>query len=163
MRELDDGLHSGNAVSALLEDGMQGHHVVHIGIQDYVNSAEYAQIARNAGVNYITASAVFNDGIERVMKDAFEHLRDLDAIYFNLDLDVLDRAFAPAAPGSKPGGLMAWQLRRISYLCGSHYNCKVMDIVELDPERDVSEITAFAAAACFLSFASGTIERREHK
>jgi arginase family enzyme len=34
-----------------------------------------------------------------------------------------------------------------------------MDLVEIDPTRDSNDITAMAAAACLLSFASGLLER----
>lgn len=163
LRNLDDGLHNGNPVSALLNDGMIGSHIVQIGIQSFANSGEYAARAASEGINYVPIERVYEDGIERTMRDAFEHLRDLDAIYFDLDIDVLDRAFAPATPGSRPGGLMPWQLRQIAFICGSHYNIGVMDVVEIDPEKDVADVTLLAAASFILSFASGTLERREKK
>jgi len=163
LRELEGGLHNGNPVRALLSDGMVGPHIVQIGVQSFANSGEYAAVAREHGINYVPVEQVYEDGIERTMRTAFEHLRDLDAIYFDLDIDVLDRAFAPATPGSRPGGLMPWQLRQMAYMCGSHYNIAVMDIVEIDPERDVADVTTLCAAACILSFASGILERREKK
>ncbi len=163
LRHLDDGLHNGNPVSALLADGMLGSHIVQIGIQSFANSGEYAAKAASERITYVPVEQVYEDGIERTMRDAFEHLRDLDGIYFNLDVDVLDRAFSPATPGSRPGGLMPWQVRQMAYLCGSHYNIGAMDIVEIDPEKDVADVTLLAAASFVLSFASGTLERREKK
>jgi formiminoglutamase len=163
LRTLEGGLHNGNPVSALLEDGMIGSHIVQIGIQSFANSGEYAAKASSEGINYVAVEQVYEDGIERTMRDAFEHLRDLDGIYLNLDIDVLDRAFAPATPGSRPGGLMPWQIRQMCFICGSHYNIGAMDVVEIDPEKDVADVTTLAAASFILSFASGTLERREKK
>jgi formiminoglutamase len=163
LRDTVGGLHNGNPVRALLNDGLVGQHIVQIGIQSFANSGEYAAIAREHGIHYVSVEQVFEDGIERTMRKAFEQLRDLDAIYFDLDIDVLDRSYAPATPGSRPGGLMPWQLRQIAYICGSHYNIAAMDVVEIDPERDVADVTALSAAACILSFASGILERREKK
>jgi formiminoglutamase len=163
LRDLDDGLHNGNPVRALLRDGMIGAHIVQIGIQSFANSGEYAALAVQEGITYVPVEQIWEDGIERVMRTSFEHLRDLDAIYFDLDIDVLDRAYAPATPGSRPGGLQPWQVRQMAYIAGSHYNISAMDITEIDPEKDVADATVMAAAACVLSFASGTLERREKK
>ena len=58
-----------------------------------------------------------------------------DAIYVDLDMDVLDRAVAPACPGSRPGGLQPWMLRRAAHLCGAHPSVRILDIVEIDPTK----------------------------
>jgi arginase family enzyme len=38
---------------------------------------------------------------------------------------------------------------------------RVLDLVEIDPTRDIADITVLAAAACLLSFASGLLGRRQ--
>ena len=80
-------------------------------------------------------------------------------MYIDLDLDVLDRAYAPATPGSRPGGLCPAEVRRAARMCGARACVRAMDIVELDPEKDVQDATSLAAAACLLEFASGVLER----
>jgi agmatinase len=65
--------------------------------------------------------------------------------YLSFDIDALDPAFAPGTGTPELGGLASWQmqaiLRRLAGLafCG-------MDVVEVAPAYDVSEITALAAA-----------------
>ena len=83
----------------------------------------------------------------------------MDAIYVDLDLDVLDRAFAPATPGSRPGGLNPWELRHAAHLCGRHPKVRILDLVEIDPPNDIADMTSLAAAACLLSFTSGVLRR----
>ena len=58
---------------------------------------------------------------------------------------------------------MPWQVRQIAYQCGMHYNVAAMDLVEMDPTKDINETTALMAAACLLSFAAGTFDRRIEK
>jgi formiminoglutamase len=162
LRDLSDGLNNGNPIRALLEDGMPGANIVQIGLQAFANSQTYAEVARSAGMHFITAGQVRRQhgGLENAVAEALERLEDLaDAIYVNLDIDVLDRAFAPAAPGSRPGGFAPWELRRAARRCGQHPKVRVMDIVELDPERDVADVTVLAAASCLLAFASGVLSR----
>lgn len=160
LRDLDKGLTNGNPVRALLSDGMPGSHIVQIGIQSYANSKAYYAIAKEAGIQVISADQVFAAGIETVVSEALQRISSyVECIYVDLDLDVLDRSFAPATPGSRPGGLAPWQIRRAARICGLHPKVRGMDLVEIDPERDIADTTCLAAAACLLSFASGLHER----
>lgn len=84
---------------------------------------------------------------------------DLARAVVDIDVDVLDRTFAPATPGSRPGGLAPWQLRAAAPLCARHPKVRAADLVETDPEEDISDRTTLAAAATLLSFAAGVLER----
>lgn len=160
LRTLDGGLRNGNPVRALLEDGLPGRNIVQIGIQSFANSPAYFQVAEEAGIRVIPVEQVAAAGIESVVEDALRELAGkVEAIYLDLDLDVMDRAFAPATAGSRPGGLTPLDIRRAAYLCGAHPKVRVMDLVEMDPTRDSHDMTALAAAACLLSFASGVLQR----
>jgi formiminoglutamase len=159
-RELDAGLTNGNPVRALLEDGLPGENVTQIGIQEFANSRKYLRDAVDAGITWVPVDEVGAIGIAQVVQ---EHLEDLgervDAIYVDLDLDVLDRAFAPACPGSRPGGLQSREVMRAVRHFGHHPSVRAIDLVEVDPERDVADITVLTAAACLLVFAAGMADR----
>lgn len=160
LRDLEGGLTNGNPVRALLEDGLPGLNVVQAGIQPFANSAPYAAVAQDAGITVVTADQVRQEGVEPVISRALEHLDRLaQAIYVDLDLDVLDRSFAPACPGSRPGGLAPWQIQQAARLCGRHPKVRALDLVEVDPTRDVAEATVLAAASCLLAFAGGLAGR----
>ena len=154
LRDLDRGLTNGNPIRALLRDGLSGARIVQIGIQSFANSQAYAAVAAQAGITVITADQVHSAGIDSVVQRALQ-LLPAAPIYVDFDLDVLDRAFAPATPGSRPGGIAPWQLRRAARLCGEDRRVRAVDFVEMDPEKDISGITALAAASCLLSFATG--------
>jgi formiminoglutamase len=157
---MDNGLTNGNPIRALLADGFPGGQIVQVGIQSFANSRAYADVARQAGITFITLEQVRLRGIENVTAEALTQLSNsADFIYVDFDLDVLDRAFAPAASGSRPGGLAPWELRRAARICGLHPRVRAIDLVEIDPTRDVADATALAAAACFLSFTSGLHQR----
>jgi formiminoglutamase len=160
LRDLEGGLTNGNPVRALLRDGLPGSHIVQIGVQSFANSGAYAMVARKAGIRVISARAALQRGIGYVMEEALLHLeRETDRIYVDLDLDVLDRTYAPATPGSRPGGLTPHQLRHAARLCGEHAKIRVLDLVEIDPTRDIAEATVLTAAVCFLEFAVGLLRR----
>ncbi len=160
LRTLEGGLRNGNPVRALLADGLPGENIVQVGIQSFANSAAYFRVAEDAGITVIPVEQVAERGMETVVERVLRELsHKVDAIYVDLDLDVMDRAFAPATAGARPGGLTPLDIRRAAYLFGAHSKVRVMDLVEIDPTRDSNDITALAAAACLLSFASGLLER----
>lgn len=160
LRDLNAGLTNGNPVRALLADGLPGSQIVQIGIQPFANSRQYFDVAREAGIKVISTAEVRAMGIETAVSEALDRLdQEVDAIYVDLDLDVLDRAFAPATPGSRPGGLTPAEMRAAVRLCGAHPKVHVLDLVEIDPTKDVADATVFAAGLALLSFASGLLGR----
>lgn len=163
LRGTNKGLSNGNPVRALLDDGLRGANIIQIGIQSFSNSRHYANVARDAGITIITMDEVRARGLERIVRESLEQLAlRAQNIYVDLDVDVLDRSFAPATPGSRPGGLLPFELRRAAWLCGQHRKVRVMDLVEIDPTQDIADATVMTAAACLLSFASGLLQRIEH-
>ncbi len=64
--------------------------------------------------------------------------------YVSLDLDVLDPAFAPGVSHHEPGGLSTRDVLRL--LQGLQAPIVGADLVELNPERDLVDMTAMVAA-----------------
>jgi formiminoglutamase len=160
LRDQSNGLTNGNPVRALLADGLPGRNIVQIGIQPFANSQEYAQVATDAGITVVTMSQIRAHGVERLLTESLEDLSErVKYIYVDLDMDSLDRIFAPATPGSRPGGLTPYELRRVAWLCGAHPLVRAIDLVEVDPAQDVADATVMATASCLLSFASGLLAR----
>jgi formiminoglutamase len=160
LRDLSNGLTNGNPVRALLADGLLGENVVQIGIQSFANSQAYAEVANDAGITVVTMSQIRAHGVERLLTESLDALSErVEHIYVDLDIDSLDRVFAPATPGSRPGGLTPYELRRVAWLCGAHPLVRAIDLVEVDPTQDVADVTVMATASCLLSFASGLLAR----
>lgn len=156
LRTLENGLTNGNPIRALLADGMPGKNIVQIGIQAFANSAAYYQVAKDNGITVVSMETVHAKGLIEVLKPEVERLADqVDAIYFDLDLDVMDRLFAKGTPGSRPGGLTPHQVVLAARYMGSHHKVKAMDLVELDPDLDEGGATALTAGMALLTFVSG--------
>ncbi len=67
------------------------------------------------------------------------------AAYLSFDIDSLDPAFAPGTGTPEIGGLASWQAQAILRRLGG-LDFRGMDLVEVAPAYDVSEITALAGA-----------------
>jgi agmatinase len=116
---------------------------VQIGIRSPVQK-EVWEWTLNKGVTILTAQEVHEIGVPAVA----QRIRDIAGAaqaYLSFDIDALDPAFAPGTGTPEIGGLFSWQaqaiLRRLRGL-----SWVGMDVVEVAPAYDVSEITALAAA-----------------
>ncbi len=77
-------------------------------------------------------------------------------LYLSIDLDVLDPAFAPGVSHHEPGGMSTRQL--IDIIQGLQVPLAGADIVEFNPRRDLSEITAMAAVKILKEVAARMLE-----
>jgi agmatinase len=108
-------------------------------------------IARNVhdwtigkGVTVIRAEEVHEAGPAAVAERIRTVTRD-HPCYLSFDVDALDPAFAPGTGTPEIGGLATWQAQAIlRNLRG--LNFAGMDVVEVAPAYDLSEITALAGA-----------------
>ena len=99
-------------------------------------------------------------GLGPVVGAALEGLgHQCEWIYVDFDIDVLDRAHAPACPGSQPGGMWPRQLATAAWLCGQHPKVRAADFVEVDASADVNDLTLMNMAYVFMSFATGVAAR----
>jgi formiminoglutamase len=154
-----DGMTNGSPVRVLLDEGVKGNKIWQIGIQDFANSRTHTELADSAGITITPAQELLARDMKEVISEALEDLSDTDGIYVDIDLDVLERALAPGAPAAQPGGLTPEDLAEAAFVCGTHPNVKALDIVEVDPERDVGGTTVRAAALILLSYLAGVASR----
>lgn len=161
VRTTEHGLSNGSPIRLLVEAGLPGDHVVQVGIHSFANSRTYREWTDDAGIRVATMDMVDDHGIDRVISDALEYLSaTCDAVHVDFDIDVLDRAYAPACPGARPGGMTPRQLATAARICGRHPGVVSADFVEVDATRDLHGTTVMGLATTFLAFASGVRQRQ---
>jgi len=82
-----------------------------------------------------------------------------DAIYVTVDIDVLEVGYAPGTAAATPDGLSPVDLFEAMFLLGQDPRVAAIDFVELDPNRDVAEITTRTFGSAILSFLAGLFLR----
>ena len=146
MRSLDQGLSNGNPVRALMEDGLRGRNIAQIGLASFANTEAMHRDALAAGNMVVSIEQVRRDGIRDSVSRAISHVAHCEVVVVDCDIDVIDRAQMPAAPGARPGGLHVadffWAVRRLA----SHHKVRVIDLTEWDPPLDSTDLSALTAA-----------------
>ena len=160
VRITDDGPTNGSPIRGLIEDGLPDGRVVQVGIHSFANSAEYRTYCDDHGIEVVTMATVDEVGAAWVVTSALNDLaRRCEWIYVDVDMDVLDLAFAPGCPGARPGGMTPRQLAAAVRAAGAHPGVRAVDFVEVDPVRDPSGMTVLNMAQAVLAFASGLVAR----
>ena len=161
VRTLVDGPRNGTPIRGLIdEDGLPAANVVQLGIGWFTNSSPYARWCAERGIHSVTADELHRRGVDVCVPEALDRLSDLDAIYVDGDIDVVDVAFAPACPGARPGGISAHDLLTAARLIGAHPKVAAFDLVEVDAAADHDGRTVMLTAMALLAFAAGVALRR---
>lgn len=159
--DLRDGISNGSPVRRLIEAGLDPTRIVQIGIADFANSAVYAARARELGITVVHRDALHGRAPTAVMAEALAIAGAAGGpVHLDVDVDVCDRAIAPACPASVPGGISAWELRAFVRSATADARVRSADIVEIDATTDAADQrTVRLAALCVLEALAGVAGR----
>jgi arginase len=129
--EFQGNRHSHASPFARIMEDKLAKRLIQVGIRT-MNPAQKKQAAR-FGVE------VFEIGHKR----ALEEVKTWCPVYVSFDMDVLDPAFAPGVSHREPGGMSVREV--LDHLHSITATIVGADIVEYNPSRDVSELTATVA------------------
>jgi formiminoglutamase len=159
MRETSDGPMNGNPVRCLIEDGLPGRNICQIGLAPYANTREMHRDAAAAGAATWTLAQCLGQGIEAVLDQALARLSDVEALIVDFDIDVIDRAQMPGAPGARPGGMPVSMFFAAARRLAAESRVRLVDLTEFDPSLDVSDIGALTAARWICEILAGHAAR----
>jgi formiminoglutamase len=160
--DLRDGRSNGSPVRQLLEEGLDGHHVVQVGLADFSNSTAYAQRAHDAGITVISRDVLRHETIE----EAATHAMVVAGaggrpVYVDIDMDAADRSVVPGCPAAAPGGLSADEMRRFVRAVTHGAQVRAIDITEIDVQLDSEDQRTVRLAALLVLEALVGLHRRQ--
>jgi len=159
----DIGLKAG-LFRAIVEGGIgvAGRNVVELGIHGFMNASYYHRWAQDQGMTVMSGRDVHKRGMEACITEALEIAGDgADLIYVSVDIDCLAFPWAIGTSAYSPEGLSGWDVLEAMFLCGQHPKVAGLDVVEIDPSRDVRDLTARSGCSTILTFLAG-LQRRLH-
>ena len=119
-------------------------HLALVGIRSY-EAGELEFLRENPAITVIGARQLFREGLSCILERIFNAMEGVPAIYLTLDIDVLDPAFAPGTGTPECGGLSTREVIELIREIVSRLPVKAVDIVEVSPPMDHSDITSWAA------------------
>jgi agmatinase len=128
---------------AIEENLLDEAHILQVGLRGQLYSEDDMSYLLEHNIKFITAEEFHEHGMELVRQKlkGFEDRK----VYFTLDIDVVDPAFAPGTGTPQVGGFSSDQiLRLVRVLKG--LNLVGCDLVEVSPQYDSAEITSLLAA-----------------
>ncbi len=118
-----------------------------IGIQPLGNTQALFETALQLGVETVTASDIYQQGIGQALATVDYLISKCEVIYLTLCMDVFGSAFAPGVSAPQPLGMMPWQVQAIVAHVRTSGKLIGFDVAELSPPFDRDSHTAMLAAA----------------
>lgn len=155
-------LSHGTPMRRLIQSGaVAGRNFVQVGLRGYWPPAETLAWMREQEMRWHLMTEIESRGAEAVVLDAIaEALDGPDVVYLSVDIDVIDPGMAPGTGTPEPGGMLTRELLRAIRQVVGAVDLVGMDVVEVAPAYDVSDVTAAAAHRCVLEAISALAGRR---
>jgi agmatinase len=106
---------------------------------------ERSYLADHPDVRVHTARDICAHGVGRTADEVCRQLAGAASVYITIDIDVLDPAFAPGTGTPEAGGLSTRDLLELLRPVFRDLSVRALDLVEVSPPLDPSDITSFAA------------------
>jgi arginase family enzyme len=122
---------------ALIESGFPVKNILLVGNRN--SDIAEIEFLREKGIRTISINQITED-IEEMCEIIME-FSDKKELYLSLDIDVVDPAYAMGTGYKEPGGLTSREFIYIVQRLNKIKNLRAVDLVEINPEKDVSNMT----------------------
>jgi len=131
-------------VGKLVEEGLlKTDNIVIVGLSN-IMPQERKFLEKNKIDSFLMKDIFGN--IENICDGVMELVNHFDGLYLSIDIDVLDPAFAPGTGTISPGGMTSRELIYFVQRLKKLKNLRMVDIVEVNPDKDVNDMTSILAA-----------------
>ena len=152
----------GQPMRRLIESGaLRGDRFLQVGLRGYWPGPETLDWMAAQGMRSYEMSEIGVRGLDACLAEASAIATDdCDGVFLSVDIDVCDPGHAPGTGTPEPGGLTARQL--LDAVRGLAYSLPIVgvDIVEVSPPYDSSDITAALANRVALEVLSAIARKR---
>ncbi|HUC15683.1 MAG TPA: agmatinase [Acidimicrobiales bacterium] len=153
----------GTPMRRLIESGaVRGDRFFQIGLRGYWPPEDVLDWMAGQNMRSYEMTEVVERGLNTCLDEVFGLALDgCDAVFLSVDIDVVDPGSAPGTGTPEPGGLSARELLGAVRRIAGELPVGGMDVVEVSPPYDHSEITAYLANRVVLEALSGIAWRRK--
>ncbi len=125
-------------IRALIDDGFNPKNIMLIGLRNV--ESEEKEFLKEKKVNCFLMKELASD-FKEVVDIITEKARKFDSLYLSIDIDIIDPNIAPGTGYAEPGGLSSSQFIYLIQKLSSLKNLKAIDLVEINPDKDINNLT----------------------
>jgi len=131
-------------VRKLIDDELlEKENVILAGLRSF--SENEIRFLKDNKIKFFSMKDIFND-LQSVCDDIMEICIGFDGLYLSIDIDVVDPAYAPGTGYPEVGGLSSRELIYFIQRLKLLKNLKFIDIVEINPDKDINNMTIMLGA-----------------
>ena len=152
----------GQPMRRLIESGaVRGDRFLQIGLRGYWPGPEVLSWMADRAMRSFEMTEIVARGLDECLSEAFTIATDsCDGVFLSVDVDVVDPGMAPGTGTPEPGGLTGRQLLDAVRRCCYELPVVGVDVVEVAPPYDVSDVTAYLGNRVVLEALSAIARRR---
>lgn len=157
-KDMDERMHTTPWFHATNIPNAPAANLVQVGIGGWQVPRPGVKVARERGTTILTIGDVEDMGIEKAAEIALEVAwKGAKAVYLSFDIDSVDCGFVPGTGWPEPGGFLPREALKFLKLVAKEGIC-AMEVVEVSPPYDISDITALLAARAALDVLATMVE-----
>ena len=146
----------------ILSGAVRGDRFLQIGLRGYWPDPPILEWMADQRMRWFEMTEVVQRGLDDCLDEALDVADDdCDGVFLSVDVDVVDPGMAPGTGTPESGGLTSRQLLDAVRRIGTESNLLGMDVVEVAPPYDTSDVTALLANRVVLETLSGVTVRRK--
>lgn len=147
----------GTPMRRLIESGaVRGDRFLQIGLRGYWPDPQTLSWMAAQGMRSFEMTEITRRGLDDCLDEGFAIALDgCDTVFLSVDIDVVDPGMAPGTGTPEPGGLTSRALLDAVRRVGCELPLAGVDVVEVSPPYDHSEVTAYLANRVVLETLSG--------
>ena len=152
----------GTPMRRLIDSGaVRGDRFLQLGLRGYWPDQATLDWMRDQGMRSYEMTEIHHRGLDVVLNESFATLTDgCDGVFLSVDIDVVDPGMAPGTGTPEPGGMTSRELLEAVRRICSELPIVGIDMVEVAPAYDSSEITSLLANRAILEALSAIALRK---
>ena len=153
----------GTPMRQLISSGaVRGDRFLQLGLRGYWPDSTTLEWMRDQGMRSYEMTEIHHRGMTAVLDESFARLTDgCDGVFLSVDIDVVDPGMAPGTGTPEPGGMTSRELLEAVRRICLELPIVGIDIVEVAPAYDSSDITAILANRVVLEALSAIAKRKK--
>ena len=157
-KDMDERMHTCPWFHATNIPNAPPSNLVQIGIGGWQVPRAGVKVARERGTNIFTMDDVDEHGIDKIAEWALDAAwKNAKAVYLSFDIDSVDCGFVPGTGWPEPGGFLPREVLKLLKLIAREGLC-AMEVVEVAPAYDTSDITALLAVRAMLDVLAALVD-----